>query len=51
MLVQEIAGDANSIPGLGRSQEGGHRNLHRYSCLENPMDMSMYDKNHYNIVK
>ena len=26
------------IPGLGRSPEGGHSNLPRYPCLENPMD-------------
>ena len=30
--------DAGSIPGLGRSPEGGHGNLLQYSCLENPMD-------------
>ena len=27
-----------SIPGLGRSPEGGHGNPPQYSCLENPMD-------------
>ena len=27
-----------SIPGLGRSPEGGHGNPLEYSCLENPMD-------------
>ena len=27
-----------SIPGLGRSPEGGHGNLLQYSCLGNPMD-------------
>ena len=32
------AGDAGSIPGLGRSTGGGHENLLWYSCLENPMD-------------
>ena len=30
-------GDQNSIPGLGRSPEGGHGNPLQYSCLENPM--------------
>ena len=30
--------DMGSIPGLGRSPEGGHSNLPQYSCLENPMD-------------
>ena len=30
------AGDASSIPGLGRSPAGGHGNPLQYSCLENP---------------
>ena len=30
--------DVGSIPGLGRSSGGGHRNPLQYSCLENPMD-------------
>ena len=30
--------DAGSIPGLGRSPEGGHDNALQYSCLENPID-------------
>ena len=29
-------GDLALIPGLGRSPGGGHGNLLRYSCLENP---------------
>ena len=28
----------NSIPGWGRSSEGGHGKPVQYSCLENPMD-------------
>ena len=32
------AGDQSSIPGWGRSPEGGHGNPFQYSCLENPMD-------------
>ena len=32
------AGDAGSIPGLGRSPGGGNGNPLWYSCLENPMD-------------
>ena len=32
------AGDTGSIPGSGRSPEGGHGNPLQYSCLENPMD-------------
>ena len=35
--MQEM-GDLGSIPGLGRSPEGGHGNPLQYSCLENPMD-------------
>ena len=36
-----VAGDGRdegSIPGSGRSSEGGHGNPLQYSCLENPMD-------------
>ena len=32
------AGDAGSIPRLGRSPWEGNGNLLQYSCLENPMD-------------
>ena len=32
------AGDADSIPGWGRSLGGGHGNPLQYSCLENSMD-------------
>ena len=31
-------GDADSIPGLGRSPGGGHSNPLQYSCLKNHMD-------------
>ena len=30
--------DEGSIPGSGRSPEGGHGNPFQYFCLENPMD-------------
>ena len=30
--------DAGSIPGLGRTAEGGHGIPLQHSCLENPMD-------------
>ena len=30
--------DPGSIPGSGRSPEGGHGNALQYSCLENPVD-------------
>ena len=32
------AGDAGSIPGLGRSPGEGNGNPLQYSCLKNPMD-------------
>ena len=32
------AGDAGSIPGLGKSPEGRNGNSLQYSCLENSMD-------------
>ena len=32
------AGDAGSIPGLGRSSGEGNGNPLQYSCLENPTD-------------
>ena len=32
------AGNAGSIPGLGRSLGGGNGNPLQYSCLKNPMD-------------
>ena len=32
------AGDADLIPGLGRSPGKGNSNSHQYSCLENPID-------------
>ena len=32
------AGDLDSIPGSGRSPEGGNGNPFQYSCLENPKD-------------
>ena len=31
------AGDAGSVPGLGRSPAGGNGNPLQYSCLGNPM--------------
>ena len=32
------SGDVGSIPGSGRSPEGGGGTPLQYSCLENPMD-------------
>ena len=31
-------GDMGSVPGSGRSPEGGNGNPLQYSCLENPVD-------------
>ena len=36
--IAVAAGDADLIPGWGRSPGGGHGNLLQDSCLENPMD-------------
>ena len=33
-----VAGDADLIPGSGRSLRGGNGNPLQYSCLENSMD-------------
>ena len=33
-----VTGSSGSIPGQGRSSEGGHGNPLWYSCLENLMD-------------
>ena len=35
--AEDIAEDTGSIPGLGRSPEGGPGNPLQYSYLENPM--------------
>ena len=32
------AGEAGSVPGLGRCPGGGNSNPLQYSCLKNPMD-------------
>ena len=36
------AGDAGSIPGLGRFPGGGNDNPFQYSCLQNPMDRGVW---------
>ena len=36
------AGDAGSIPGLGRSSGEGNGNPLQYSCLGNPMDRAAW---------
>ena len=37
-----VAGDSDSIPGLGRCPRGGNDNLLQYSCLENFMDRAAW---------
>ena len=39
------AGDAGSIPGLGKSPEGGNGNPLQYSCLKNPRNTFETDEN------
>ena len=36
------AGDSGSVPGSGRSPEGGNGNPLQYSCLGNPMDIGAW---------
>ena len=43
--------DAGSTPGLGRSPGGGHGNLLRYSCLENPMDRAAWQATVHGVAK
>ena len=43
--------DLSSIPGSGRSPEGGHGNPLQYSCLENPMDRGAWWATAYRVSK
>ena len=45
------AGDAGSIPGLGRSTEGGNGNPLQYSCLGNLMDRGAWWTTVYRVAK
>ena len=45
------AGDAGSIPGLGRSPGEGNSNPLQYSCLGNPMDREGWRAIVHNITK
>ena len=45
------AGDAGSIPGLGRLPGGDHGNPLQYSCLENPMDRGAWQATVHRIAK
>ena len=45
------AGDLGSIPGSGKSLEGGNGNPLQYSCLENPMDRGAWQATVHGIAK
>ena len=45
------AGDACSVPGLGRSPGGGDGNLLQFSCLGNPMDTGAWHATVHGITK
>ena len=45
------AGEAGSIPGLGRSPGGGIGNPLQYSCLGNPLDRGAWQAMVHGIVK
>ena len=43
--------DLGSVPGLGRSPEGGHDNPLQYSCLENPMGRGAWQATVHRVAK
>ena len=43
--------DAGSIPGLGRSPEGGHDNPLQYSCVENCVDRGAWQAMVHRVAK
>ena len=45
------AGDAGSIPALGRSPEEGNGNPLQYSCLGNPMDKGAWQSTVHGVAK
>ena len=45
------AGDAGSIPGLGKSAGGGNGSPLQYSCLENPTDRGAWWDTVHGIAK
>ena len=45
------AGDAGSIPGLGRSPGGRNGNPLQYSCLGNPMDREAWQATTHGVTK
>ena len=44
-------GNADLIPGLGRSPGGGYGNPLQYFCLENPMDRGAWRATVHRIIK
>ena len=44
-------GDANLIPGSGRSPGGGNGNPLQYSCLKNPMDRGVWQASVHGVSK
>ena len=45
------ATDAHSIPGLGRSPEGGNGNPLQYPCFENPKDRGAWQATVHEVAK
>ena len=45
------AGDAGSVPGMGRSPGGGQGNPLQYFCLENPMDRRAWRATVHGVAK
>ena len=45
------ARDAHSIPGSGRSPEGGNGNPLQYPCFENPMDRGAWQATVHEVAK
>ena len=43
--------DVGSIPGLGKSPEGGHSNPLQYSCLETPKDRGAWRATVHRVAK
>ena len=49
--IQETLKDMGSIPGLGRSPEGGHGYPLQYSCLENSMDIGAWQATVHSVAE
>ena len=43
--------DVGSIPGSGKSPEGGYGNPLQYSCLENPVDRGAWRATVYRVER